>query len=220
MAARSIRPSTTCRRPCRSFPCPACCCCRGGQLPLQDLRAALSRHDARCARQRSAHRHDPAAPRPRTTADPPPALSDRLRRPHHRLQRDRRRALSDHAHRPLPLRASRGRCDNRGGYRRVEPGFRALPRRHGCRGRPASTASACWRRCRLISPIRRSASTGTRSWRPRTTGWSISLAMVCPFEAKEKQALLEAAELAERSRVMTALLELRRRWPGRRAPRH
>jgi Lon protease-like protein len=35
-----------------------------------------------------------------------------------------------------------------------------------------------------------------------------SLAMVCPFEAKEKQALLEAADLMERSRVMTALLEL------------
>ena len=35
-----------------------------------------------------------------------------------------------------------------------------------------------------------------------------SLAMVCPFEAKEKQALLEAADLAERGRVITALLEL------------
>jgi uncharacterized protein len=35
-----------------------------------------------------------------------------------------------------------------------------------------------------------------------------SLAMVCPFDANEKQALLEAADLAERSRVMTALLEL------------
>jgi Lon protease-like protein len=35
-----------------------------------------------------------------------------------------------------------------------------------------------------------------------------SLAMVCPFEAKEKQALLEASDLTERSRVMTALLEL------------
>jgi len=35
-----------------------------------------------------------------------------------------------------------------------------------------------------------------------------SLAMVCPFDAKEKQALLEASDLAERSRVMTALLEL------------
>jgi uncharacterized protein len=35
-----------------------------------------------------------------------------------------------------------------------------------------------------------------------------SLAMVCPFEAKEKQALLEAGDLSERSRVMIALLEL------------
>ncbi len=35
-----------------------------------------------------------------------------------------------------------------------------------------------------------------------------SLAMVCPFEPKEKQALLEAATLAERGEVMIALLEL------------
>ncbi len=35
-----------------------------------------------------------------------------------------------------------------------------------------------------------------------------SLAMVCPFDANEKQAILEAADLTERSRVMTALLEL------------
>jgi hypothetical protein len=34
------------------------------------------------------------------------------------------------------------------------------------------------------------------------------LAMLCPFEAKEKQALLEAADLAERARIMIALLEL------------
>jgi hypothetical protein len=47
-----------------------------------------------------------------------------------------------------------------------------------------------------------------------------SLAMVCPFEAKEKQALLEAADLAERSRVMTALLELGA-FPGQdESPRH
>jgi Lon protease-like protein len=35
-----------------------------------------------------------------------------------------------------------------------------------------------------------------------------SLAMVCPFEPSEKQALLEAHDLAERSRVMTALIEM------------
>lgn len=35
-----------------------------------------------------------------------------------------------------------------------------------------------------------------------------SLAMVCPFSPSEKQALLEAPDLAERSRVMTALMEM------------
>jgi uncharacterized protein len=35
-----------------------------------------------------------------------------------------------------------------------------------------------------------------------------SLAMICPFDASEKQALLEAPDLAERSRTMTALLEM------------
>jgi hypothetical protein len=35
-----------------------------------------------------------------------------------------------------------------------------------------------------------------------------SLAMICPFAAREKQALLEAETLAERARVMTALMEM------------
>lgn len=35
-----------------------------------------------------------------------------------------------------------------------------------------------------------------------------SLAMVCPFGARERQALLEAADLTERGRVITALFEL------------
>ncbi len=47
-----------------------------------------------------------------------------------------------------------------------------------------------------------------------------SLAMVCPFEAKEKQALLEAADLAERGRVMTALLELGAFAGQDESPRH
>lgn len=36
----------------------------------------------------------------------------------------------------------------------------------------------------------------------------ISLAMTCPFAANEKQALLECPSLAERSRVLTGLLEM------------
>ena len=35
-----------------------------------------------------------------------------------------------------------------------------------------------------------------------------SLAMLCPFAPNEKQALLEAANLGERARVMTTLIEM------------
>jgi hypothetical protein len=35
-----------------------------------------------------------------------------------------------------------------------------------------------------------------------------SLAMMCPFEPREKQALLEAGTLAERAKVLTTLLEM------------
>ena len=35
-----------------------------------------------------------------------------------------------------------------------------------------------------------------------------SVAMVCPFEPSEKQALLEAPELAERARLLTAIVEM------------
>ena len=35
-----------------------------------------------------------------------------------------------------------------------------------------------------------------------------SLAMVCPFEPREKQALLESPTLADRCRMMTALIEM------------
>jgi Lon protease-like protein len=35
-----------------------------------------------------------------------------------------------------------------------------------------------------------------------------SLAMICPFEAAEKQALLEAPALADRAQLLTALIEM------------
>jgi Lon protease-like protein len=35
-----------------------------------------------------------------------------------------------------------------------------------------------------------------------------SIAMLCPFEASEKQALLEAADLEERARLLVALIEM------------
>jgi Lon protease-like protein len=41
-----------------------------------------------------------------------------------------------------------------------------------------------------------------------------SLAMVCPFAAPEKQALLEAMTLSERARTMTAIMEMAAHEPG------
>jgi Lon protease-like protein len=41
-----------------------------------------------------------------------------------------------------------------------------------------------------------------------------SLAMMCPFQASEKQALLEAPDLTERARVIVALLEMALVTPG------
>jgi Lon protease-like protein len=44
-----------------------------------------------------------------------------------------------------------------------------------------------------------------------------SLAMICPFDPREKQALLEAPDLPERARTMTALLEMAVRNSGPRS---
>lgn len=41
-----------------------------------------------------------------------------------------------------------------------------------------------------------------------------ALAMICPFEAKEKQALLEAPSLSERARVLIALIEMANAEPS------
>jgi Lon protease-like protein len=35
-----------------------------------------------------------------------------------------------------------------------------------------------------------------------------SIAMICPFDPSEKQALLEAPDLAERARLLTAIVEM------------
>jgi Lon protease-like protein len=47
-----------------------------------------------------------------------------------------------------------------------------------------------------------------------------SLAMLCPFAAPEKQALLEAMSLPERANAMTAIMEMAVHQPGGAAPTH
>ena len=44
-----------------------------------------------------------------------------------------------------------------------------------------------------------------------------SLAMMCPFEPREKQALLEAADFAERARLLTAIVEMAAQAPANEA---
>ena len=39
-------------------------------------------------------------------------------------------------------------------------------------------------------------------------GLVVSLAMICPFEPSEKQALLEAADLSQQTRILTALMQM------------
>ena len=46
------------------------------------------------------------------------------------------------------------------------------------------------------------------------------LAMLCPFAAPEKQALLEAMSLAERASAMTAIMEMAVHQPGAAGPAH
>ncbi len=47
-----------------------------------------------------------------------------------------------------------------------------------------------------------------------------SLAMLCPFAAPEKQALLEAMSLPERASAMTAIMEMSVHEPAGRGPAH
>ncbi len=47
-----------------------------------------------------------------------------------------------------------------------------------------------------------------------------TLAMLCPFAAPEKQALLEAMSLPERARAMTAIMEMAVHEPGGTGPAH
>jgi len=95
-----------------------------------------------------------------------------------------------------------------GGYRRVVPDFARF------RSDMDTAATASVDRQRLLKALRAYFNHQKISIDPGTVmdipddKLVTSLAMVCPFDAKEKQALLEAADLAERSRVMTALLEL------------
>ena len=72
----------------------------------------------------------------------------------------------------------------------------------------------------VVGPIRRGTGRSCRT----SPGERLvtSIAMVCPFEPNEKQALLEAPDLDERARLLTAIIEMAALNPpgDRAAPRH
>jgi Lon protease-like protein len=95
-----------------------------------------------------------------------------------------------------------------GGYRRVVPDWQRY------KGDLAVADDAIVDRPRLLTALRAFFALNgiTADWNSITATPDerlvTSLAMICQFAPSEKQALLEAPDLAERSRVMTALVEM------------
>ena len=123
-----------------------------------------------------------------------------------------RRPLPDHPDRRLPLRGRRG------AGRRARPTARCAPhyepfaddladdeRRRGLRGRASRFATALKR---YLEPPRARHRLGDRQRRAPLEALVNSLSMGLPFEPAEKQALLEAPDLADRCEALTALLEI------------
>ncbi len=109
------------------------------------------------------------------------------------------------------------------GFRRIVPSWTPY------RGDLEESAGATIDRPRLLAALR-----GFFKLHEITADWEAikstaderlvtSLAMICPFSASEKQALLEAADLGERARLLIALIEmaaLHRAPDGGEAARH
>ena len=192
------------------FPLPGALLLPRGQMPLNifEPRYLAMIDDAL----RSGHRligmiqPDAGASRPERQAQP---LQGRLRRPHHPARRDRRRPLPDPAHRRRAL-------PHRGGARR-------------CR-RPIGNAACSTRRSSTISPPARARTRSTATSVLRALSdflkannlkadWDgienapnealvNALAMMSPYGAAEKQALLEAPDLKTRAEILVAVTEI------------
>ena len=175
----------------------------------QHFRAALSRDGRRfVARRPSADRHDPARPsRPirGPTRGQAHSVQGRLRRPHHPDRRDRRRPLPDPAHRRRAL-PHRGRAQGR-------DRLSAVPRHLSCRSptissraraRTRSTARRCLKHCTAFLKANNLKTDWEGIENAPNEALVNALAMMSPYGAAEKQALLEAPDL-----------KIARRDPGR-----
>ena len=143
------------------------------------------------------------------TAPRAEALPGRLRRPHHAVRRDRRRALSRHPHRHRAL-------PHRGGAAADRP-VPPLPRRLSSPSRPISRPAPGEDevdRAGVVKALRDfvEAAHVKVDWRgieeAPNEALVNALCMMSPFGVREKQALLEAPNLKTRAEVLIALTEI------------
>ena len=106
------------------------------------------------------------------------------------------------------------------GYRRVVPRFAPFS------GDLAQEANYALDRERLGKALKRyfAANSIAADWRSMSDASDdrlvTTLAMICPFEPREKQALLETPEAGERARLLIALLEMAAAGGGQDNARH
>ena len=173
----------------------------------QHLRAALSRDGRRrAARRPSPDRHDPAGRR-RIPAreDKPNLLQGRLRRPHHPARRDRRRPLSDRSSPASRASASRKSWRSRPPIANAASPTRRSPTTSSrARARTRSTARRC---CAALADFLK-ANNLKADWEgienAPNEALVNALAMMSPYGAAEKQALLEAPDLKTRAEILVA----------------
>src|ERR1700751_3452359 len=104
------------------------------------------------------------------------------------------------------------------GYRRIVPEWARFTRDLGDEDEPAFDRERLMRGLRAYFQHHQiSADWDAISWVPGER-LVTSVAMVCPFEPSEKQALLEAPDLDERARLLTAIVEMAELNPPRDGP--
>ena len=193
------------------FPLPGALLLPRGQMPLNifEPRYLAMIDDAL----RDGHRligmiqPDAGASRPGGQAEP---VQGRLRRPHHPVRRDRRRPLPARSSPASRASASRRSCTVATAYRQCRVTYRAVRRRlHRAQGRGRRSTA---RRCCAALPAFLKANNLKADWdgieNAPNEALVNALAMMSPYGAAEKQALLEAPDLKTRAEILVAVTEI------------
>jgi hypothetical protein len=108
------------------------------------------------------------------------------------------------------------------GYRRVVPEWREFARDLGAEAEPAFDRDRLLRGLKAYFQQHQISADWDAVTSVPGERLVTSIAMICPFEPSEKQALLEAPDLDERARLLTAIVEMAaiNRPPGGAAARH